>query len=457
MSINRLEEEYRSNMTGQEDSPVVLVPPEPRMEDDQPFQWRATFFVAIIGIALIAIAFTAGFMALYAFLSKVVWFDNDFVLSNRWTIPVGVLFFSLLVGLSQKYLHAPTVIHGGFVENMKEQKLVTDYRIFPGAFVSSIISLISGASVGPEGTLNILVPQISSWIRDKFRIARESSTLQLGFDMAALSSAYNGIVQNPFFTGVLATEYRIGKKGAATFLIWNLVAGLVGYLFYLVLGFPSFASLILFPPVEELSLVLVFYAILLGGVGTLIALFSGLSMKAIGRVMETTFGDRVVLRTLAAGVIFAVVGYFLPALLFSGEIQIHTILANPAGVGVAMLLLYAILKIPLLALSYKSGFIGGPIFPVLFSCTMLGLALSLVFPSVPVAIFVLCIEAAAFALALGVPLSAILLILVMSDPSPQLTVLVVTSATTGLVLGALVTQMKARRTPKQSTPVAEPA
>jgi H+/Cl- antiporter ClcA len=275
--------------------------------------------------------------------------------------------------------------------------------------------------------------------------------------MAALSSAYNGIVQNPFFTGVLATEYRIGKKGAATFLIWNLVAGLVGYLFYLVLGFPSFASLILFPPVEELSLVLVFYAILLGGVGTLIALFSGLSMKAIGRVMETTFGDRVVLRTLAAGVIFAVVGYFLPALLFSGEIQIHTILANPAGVGVAMLLLYAILKIPLLALSYKSGFIGGPIFPVLFSCTMLGLALSLVFPSVPVAIFVLCIEAAAFALALGVPLSAILLILVMSDPSPQLTVLVVTSATTGLVLGALVTQMKARRTPKQSTPVAEPA
>jgi H+/Cl- antiporter ClcA len=368
-----------------------------------------------------------------------------------------VLFFSLLVGLSQKYLHAPTVIHGGFVENMKEQKLVTDYRVFPGAFVSSIITLISGASVGPEGTLNILVPQISSWIRDRFRIFQESSTKQLGFEMAALASAYNGIVGNPLFTGVLATEYEIGRKGASTFVLWNLLAGVVGYLFYIYIGFPSFASLILFPPVEELSVAMVLYAILLGGVGALIALFSGLSMKVIGRVMERVFGDRVVRRTLAAGVIFAVVGYFLPALLFSGETQIFTILKDPAGVGVAMLLLYAILKIPLLALSYKSGFIGGPIFPVLFSCTMLGLALSLVFPSVPVALFVMCIEAAAFALALGVPITAILLIIVMSNPSPELTVLIILSAVTGLILGALVKQMGARRTLTQATPVAAPA
>jgi H+/Cl- antiporter ClcA len=426
------------------------------MEDDQPFHWRATFLVAIIVIALIAIAFTAGFMALYVYLSKAIWFENDFVLANRWMIPVLVLFFSLLVGLCQKYLHAPTVINGGFVENMKEQKLVTDYRVFPGAFLSSIITLISGASVGPEGTLNILVPQISAWFRDKFRIERGSSTNQLGFDMAALASAYNGIVGNPLFTGILATEYRIGRKGAATFLLWNLLAGIIGYVFYIIIGFPSFSSLILFPPVEELSLVMILYAIILGGVGTLIALFSGFCMKGIGRVMETAFGDRIIQRTLAAGVIFAVIGYFLPALLFSGETQIFTILENPAGVGVAMLLLYAVLKIPLLALSYKSGFIGGPIFPVLFSCTMLGLALSLVFPSVPVAMFVMCIEAAAFALALGVPLTAIVLIIVMSNPSPELIVLIVISATTGLVLGALMEQMKARRTQNQATPVAGP-
>ncbi len=122
-----------------------------------------------------------------------------------------------------------------------------------------------------------------------------------------------------------------------------------------------------------------------------------------------------------------------------------------------MLLLYAVLKILLLALSFKSGFIGGPIFPVLFSSTMVGLALSLLFPGVPAGIFVLCIEAAAFALALGAPLSAILLVMVVSGPSPEMIVLVVTSATTALVLQALLTHLKARRTPKTAMPVAQPA
>ena len=159
---------------------------------------------------------------------------------------------------------------------------------------------------------------------------------------------------------------------------------------------------------------------------------------------------------MAAGVIIAVVGYFLPALLFSGEMQIHLILENPAAIGAAMLFLYAVLKILLFALSFKSGYIGGPIFPILFSCTMMGLSLSLLFPSVPVAICVLCIEAAAFALAMGAPLTAIILVLVVSNPGSAMMVLVVISATTALVIGALLPQLRARRTRKQVTPLAEP-
>jgi H+/Cl- antiporter ClcA len=443
-------------MHNPEDPSGAPVPPESRSEDDQPVQWNLSFLVPIIGIALVAIVFTAGFMYLYTWLTEVIWY-NDFVLSNRWTIPLGVLFFSLLVGLSRKYLLAPTVIHGGFVEALKEGKLETDYRIFPGAFLSSIFSLLSGACIGPEGTITILVGQISGWVRDRFRIAQESGTLHPGFDTAALASAFNGIIGNPFFTGVLATEYQIGKKNVSTFLIWNLVAGIVGYLFYLSLGLPSFSSMIPFPPVDALQPLMVLYAIILGVVGTLLALFAGLSMKGIGEIMERAFGDRVFPRILTAGVIIAAVGYFLPALLFSGEMQIHLILEDPAAVGVAMLFLYAILKILLLALSFKSGYIGGPIFPVLFSSTMLGLALSLMFPSVPVAIFVLCIEAGAFALALGAPLTAIILVLVVSNPGSIMMVLVATSATTALILGALMTQMKARRSQKPAMPVAQPA
>jgi H+/Cl- antiporter ClcA len=443
-------------MNSPENPAGAPVSPEPRTEAEQQLQWNLSFLVPIIGIALIAIVFTAGFMELYTWLTEAIWF-NDFVMSNRWTIPVGILFFSLLVGLSQKYLHAPTVIHGGFVESMTKGEVATNYRIFPGAFLSSLFSLLSGACIGPEGTITILVSQVSGWIRDKFRIAQESKPLHLGFDMAALASAFNGIIGNPFFTGVLATEYQIGKKHAFTFLIWNLVAGIVGYLFYLSLGLPSFSSMIPFPEVDTLQPLMVLYAIILGIAGALLAVFAGLSMKGIGGILERVFGDRVFPRIMTAAVIIAAVGYFLPALLFSGETQIHLILENPAAVGVTMLFLYAILKILLLALSFKSGYIGGPIFPVLFSSTMFGLALSLLFPSVPVTIFVLCIEAGAFALALGAPLTAIILVLVVSNPGSIMMALVTTSAATALVLGALMTQMKARRTPKPATPVAQSA
>ncbi|MDD1652106.1 MAG: chloride channel protein [Methanomicrobiales archaeon] len=441
-------------MSDPEDT-TAPVPPESVAETEQALWWRPGFLAVIIGIALIAIAFTAVFMELYTWLINAIWY-NDFVMANRWTIPVGVLIFSLLVGLCEKYLHAPNVIHGGFVDALKSGNLETNYRVFPGAFLSSLFSLLSGACIGPEGTITILVGQVSAWVRDRFRIAQESTELHLGFDVAALASAFNGIIGNPFFTGVMATEYQIGRKNATTFLLWNMVAGIVGYLFYLAVGLPSFSSMIPYPPVESLTWWMVLYAVILAVVGILIALFTGICMRGIERVMDKTFGDRVIQRVMAAGVIIAVVGYFLPALLFSGEMQIHLILENPAAIGAAMLFLYAVLKILLFALSFKSGYIGGPIFPILFSCTMLGLSLSLLFPSVPVAIFVLCIEAAAFALAMGAPLTAIILVLVVSNPGSAMMVLVVISATTALVIGALLPQLRARRTRKQVTPLAEP-
>jgi H+/Cl- antiporter ClcA len=99
-----------------------------------------------------------------------------------------------------------------------------------------------------------------------------------------------------------------------------------------------------------------------------------------------------------------------------------------------MLLLLAILKILLLGLSFKSGYIGGPIFPILFASTMVGLALSLAFPDVPVGIFVLCIEAAAVTLALGAPLTAIVLVAVVGTADAYMIGLFTLSAVVAMLV-----------------------
>ena len=249
----------------------------------------------IILIALIAIVFTAAFLSFYGVLNKAIWFENDFVAANRWTIPVGVMVFSLAVGLCQKYLHAPNEINGSFVESLKGEGKEIDYRTFPGAFLSSIFSLLSGASIGPEGTIAVLVGDIASFTREKLKIAVHSTSDALGFDVAAMASAFNGIIGNVLFTGIFATEFQVGgKKNALRFLTWNLLAGAIGYMFYAAIGLPAFAQAIPFSPIDELHLVYIFDAFLLGVLGALVAVFMGISMKGAGKLFDRVFGEKIV-------------------------------------------------------------------------------------------------------------------------------------------------------------------
>jgi H+/Cl- antiporter ClcA len=403
-------------------------------------------------------------MGLYSWLNKALWQNsfvakamsggltgtgaaslNTFVSDHRWIIPVGVLFFSLLVGLAQRYLRAPTVIEGGFVESIKGGGPQIDYRTFPGTIFTAFASLLSGASIGPEGCITFLVQQIAMWLRERLKIAEQSAK---GFDVAALSSALNGIIGSPLFTGVFATEFQVGGSGstALQFLIWNLLAGSIGYLFYALLGLSSFAQFVAFTPIGTLRAEYVLYAIVLGILGALLTILMGVSTQVFGRLMAAAFQDRVIARALAAGVVISIVGLLIPQLLFSGEDSIHGIVADPAHYGVLLLLMMALLKVVLLGLSLKSGYLGGPTFPILFSATMIALALHLLFPHVPQSILVECIEAPAVALALGTPFTALLLVAVVGTADTDMFALMIVATVVGLIAGAAFKQAVAQRT-----------
>jgi len=436
-------------------------PPEQAAQNDTSGQSQRRYprIRMVILLGLVAIVFTALWLGAYGWLNNSIW-NNSFVTSNKWTFPVGVLIFSLLVGLVQKYLRAPNVINGGAFESMKgggEDK--TDYTNFPGALLSSFFSLLSGASVGPEGPLAFLIQDITAWITEKLKVAEET---RLGLSLAALASAYNGIIGSPLFTGVLATELQVGgKELGIAFLAWNLLAGVIGYFFFTLLKLPVFAKYIPFTPISTLKPEYALYAILLGVIGALVTLLIAASFQVFGRIMGR-FGDRVVLRALAAGVVIAIVGFYFPEVRFAGESQIFPMINNPAAYGVGLLLLFALLKILLLGLSFKSGYLGGPTFPTLFSCTMVGLALSLLFPSIPVSILVLCIESAAVSLLLSAPLAAILLVAVVGTADPYMIALLCLSTVTSMFVGMEVKRLMARRaggkeaaTPTAATPVTD--
>jgi len=407
---------------------------------------RVPKFRQIVIIALITAAFSMVWFAAVRFLTTTFW-DNSLVTANRWMVPGLVLLFTFIVGLCGKYLHAPNFIR----ESIKEELTGggrPDYSTFPGALLTSFFSLISGASVGPEGPLTTLVAQIAEWLGEKLKLTEQTMS---GFVFAGLASALNGLVGSPLFCALLATELEKGdNEGALQFLAWNLAAGAIGYIFFALIGFPAFASSIAFTPINTLTPGYSLLAGVLGIVGVLLALFIGISFQAIGRMMDRIFRDRFIERIMVGGVIIAIVAYFLPELMFSGESQIHPIVANPAAYGVLVLLAFAVLKVLLLALSLKSGYLGGPIFPTLFAATMVALALSLLFPSVPVSLFFTCIVAATIALALDAPLAAILLTVVVATSSTYEVGYIALATAVALILGGAIKRRMTQRAARQS-------
>ncbi len=393
--------------------------------------WKNFFLLIIIG--LIFAAFTAVWLGLYTALNEIIW-SNNFIYTHRFMLPLGVIIFSLFIGLSQKYLHAPDMIHGGgLVDTLKGEDEKGTNKSFLGTILVSYLSILSGASIGPEGSIGLLVSDIIFWLKTKFAITENTFQRLLS---VGLASAYNGIIGNPLFTGILTTE--IQKDGNMKPVIWNLFGGIIGFSFFTLLQLHVFAKYIPFTPITTLKLDYFIYAFFLALVGAAVAIFVGVSFKTAEKLLDRLFTSKPLLRILTTGGLTAVAVYFFPEVMFAGETQIFPIIAHPAAYGILLLLFLAILKILLLALAFKSGFIGGPTFPLLFSCVMVGLSLSLIFPWIPVSILITCIEVSAFALVLGAPLTAILLVAVINTSDTNAVALLVLSGIVGVGVGTIV-------------------
>lgn len=83
---------------------------------------------------------------------------------------------------------------------------------------------------------------------------------------------------------------------------------------------------------------------------------------------------------------------------------------HASEIGVALLVVIALAKLLALSGALAFGFIGGPIFPLLFVGTALGSALVLVFPQLPVGLAVGCLTVAVPAAVVPIPLAVAALI-----------------------------------------------
>ena len=157
--------------------------------------------VAIIGaVAVLAWLFV------FETINRLLW-ENDVVTANRWLFPVICLPFSLAVGLLVKYRNAPTNLDESMLDSLGGDVSTIAWRTLPMNVVMAWLSLFSGAVIGPEGGIGGIASKLAALYNEKVGIPAEHRS-QLVF--STLASAYNGLIANPLFTGVLGIGARQG-------------------------------------------------------------------------------------------------------------------------------------------------------------------------------------------------------------------------------------------------------
>jgi H+/Cl- antiporter ClcA len=352
----------------------------------------------------------------------------------------------LLVGLLVKFFGDHNAI---FAELMQEFGKTGrfDYRNAPGILITALVSLISGASLGPEAPLADACGGLGTLAADKLKL-NEQETRTMGY--SGLSAMLASFITNPFAGALLSLESAQGGMTGAQVYFWglfpSLLASAVSTVIFVALTGSFFNTLFTFPDYIPRMKDLVM-AVPFSLVGSLAGLLFMLALKWLRKLMQP-MNKRLVLRGLVGGLGMGIIGAMLPLTLFSGEEQSVELINDAAEIGIGMLIVLAICKLLATSLLLATGWKGGYIFPILFAGVALGMAGNLLFPDTPIAVTVAATVAGALVAALRAPLFAALftLVLVEADTAPVVAIAVLV----GALLVAYLALRAARRASTQA-------
>ena len=261
-------------------------------------------------------------------------------------------------------------------DSMKELKLnrTLSYNDIFKNILSALLILIFGAGVGPEATLLSIVISFSVWEADKLRYFYYNSSRikKLPFIeklkcLASSDSCLHRYDEN-------RTIPLKKKKILVSFFIIN---GLISFTVLMnMTGQPSFITKMgsSFWNRNELWLILplLLYGILFGSIFNSMSKFIRKSFKRIEIPL--------ILKTFIGSASIFIVAILFPNLLFSGQHSLH--LVTEIGINESFIILFvlSVIKLIFLEICLNTGWVGGNIFPVVFSAILQGFAIAKLFP-----------------------------------------------------------------------------
>lgn len=305
-----------------------------------------------------------------------------FALGRYYPLLAGIV-GGLLVGLLQtKVGDYPKTMHETLHEFKTNKTVPYKHRLLP-SFISALVVLMFGASLGPEAALASILGGLISWLGNqmKWTLARKEELLELsmGAMVAAVFRAPLAGLADPLdqklHNGVIKVKWK-----KLVLYGWTTIFGLLGYLVVQQL-FPAETIFALHLPVinwDIRALLLILPAFILGTAFGYVFLVMEKISDSLALKLTSHYQ-----RAIIGGILIGLFGMLSPYFLFSGEHQLMSLSQDYSKIGTLALVLLALGKALLTNACFAAGWRGGKIFPAIFASVAIGCALANLFPFMP--------------------------------------------------------------------------
>ncbi|QMW67358.1 chloride channel protein [Mumia sp. ZJ1417] len=401
--------------------------------------WRLLRDAVVFGVTL---AF-GGLVFLFVVENGDFWSDptSNGWWGGRWWWVAVTAGAGLVVGLIRHVLRMPAHVPG-LVDELEGEHV--EPRSVPGTVAVSTVSLVGGASLGPEAALGSMGGGLGTLVGQR----RTDPDMQKATMLTGTAASYGGLLASPIVATLLVLELAKPHRRRFTHVVFgSLVSATVAFAIFYPIAGTTFLGIYEVPSYtfEDWHI--------LAGVGLGLAAAAGALVLAVitgvVRRLVAPLTTKTVVRPVVGGVVFGLVAVALPLTLFTGSDQLETVVGSGSSLGAGFLLVIVLAKMVTFAVCTESGFIGGPFFPMLFIGGTYGYAIHLLVPDIPVALAFSCVFAALPGAIVAAPFSLVLMAALMMDLGALETVPIAVAVLTAYIAvtgsGVLVAMASRRR------------
>jgi H+/Cl- antiporter ClcA len=179
---------------------MMFVGAMPRPNADAPVTQKREFWVLMgYAVALGVFGAFAGLVSLGIIKFGGRWYADsspDWFRGRWWWVAVTAA-AGVVVGLLRRLTHLPEEVPGLF-EDLHAERV--DPRLVPGTLAVSAVSLVGGASVGPEKLLATMGAGVGSWMAQRRGLGKEDCQVNM---LAGIAGMFGGVFSSPVIVVML--------------------------------------------------------------------------------------------------------------------------------------------------------------------------------------------------------------------------------------------------------------